>query len=87
MLNKKFFGETYSNSNCVRTDNTAETMELATRIEEWLPNASDGGIENGRDHDCDFKVLNAHFEGKRREVKAKITPKELILYTIRVYKQ
>lgn len=71
----------------MRADNTAETMELATKIEEWLPNAADGGIENGRDHDCDFKVLNAHFEGKRIEVKAKITPKELILYTMRVYKQ
>lgn len=84
VLNKKFFGETFSN--CVRADNTAETMELATRIEEWLPNATEGRIEKGRDHDFDFKVMNADFEGKRIEIKAKITAKELILYTMRVYK-
>lgn len=84
ILNKNFFGETYSK--CVRSDNTVETMELATRITEWLPDASEVGVEPGRDHACDFKVMKASFEGKEIQFKAKIIGKELILYTMRVYK-
>lgn len=84
VLNKKFFGETFSN--CVRANNTAETMELAIRLDEWFPNAIEIRTEPGRDHDFDFKVLKAQFEDKEIEIKAKITGQELILYTMRVYK-
>lgn len=84
VLNKKFFGETFSN--CVRANNTAETMELATRIAEWLPGAEDAGFEKGRDHDCPFKIMKADFEGREILAKAKVIGNELILYTMRVYK-
>lgn len=83
VLNKKFFGETFSN--CVRANNTAETMELAVRINEWLPNAVEVGIEPGRDHSFSFKVMKATFEGREIVVKAKMIGEELILYTMRVY--
>lgn len=84
VLNKKFFGETFSK--CVRADNTVETMELATRIAEWLPDAVEIGTEPGRDHDCAFKVMKATFEGRDIQFKAKIMGNELILYTMRVLK-
>ncbi len=84
VLNKKFFGETFSK--CVRADNTAETMQLATRIAEWLPDAEEVGIEPGRDHECDFKVMEVLFEGSKIQFKAKIIGSELILHTMRVYK-
>lgn len=84
VLNKKFFGETFSN--CVRADNTIETMELATRITEWLPDAVEIGTEPGRDHKCDFKVMKASFEGREIQFKAKIIGDELILYTMRILK-
>lgn len=85
ILNKKFFGETFSN--CVRADNTAETMALAVRIDEWLPKAIEVGIEPGRDHAFDFKVMKVNFEDREIIFKAKMIGKELILYTMRVYKQ
>lgn len=84
VLNKKFFGETFSN--CVRAKNTVETMELATRISEWLPEAIEIGIEPGRDYACSFKVMKASFEGKEIQFKAKIIGDELILYTMRILK-
>lgn len=84
VLNKKFFGETFSN--CVRANNTIETMELATRITEWLPDAVEIGIEPGKDHDCPFKVMKASFEGREIQFKAKILGDELILYTMRILK-
>ncbi len=84
VLNKKFFGETFSN--CVRADNTIETMELATHITEWLPDAVEIGTEPGRDHKCDFKVMKASFEGREIQFKAKIIGDELILYTMRILK-
>ena len=84
VLKKKFIGETYSN--CVRADNTAETMQLATRIDEWLPDAIEVGIEPGRDHTFPFKVMKTFFEGKEIQFKAKMIGDELILYTMRVYK-
>lgn len=84
VLNKKFFGETFSK--CVRADNTAETMELATRIAEWLPDAVEVGVEAGRDHDCDFKVMKVSFEGREIQFKAKIIGTELILHTMRIIK-
>lgn len=59
---------------------------MAIRITEWLPDASEVGVEAGRDHACDFKVMRATFEGKEIQFKAKIIGEELILYTMRVYK-
>ena len=83
ILNKKFFGETYSN--CVRANNTAETMEYAIRIEEWFQSLSEAGIEEGKHHDFKFKVMKGTVGKKTIEAKAKINGNELILYTIRVY--
>lgn len=85
IFRRTFFKETLSK--CVRKKNTGETMQIAFEFEKWakkltLINSS----EPGRHHNCDFRVYEATYKGKRVELKAKDT-EGFIAYLIRVYEK
>ena len=84
IVGKRFFSETYSK--CVRRGNLVETMDLATKIDLWLPSASLIGIEVGKHHPCDFLVYESHFNGVVIQCKVKNT-EEKIAYAMRVIQQ
>ena len=80
-IGKKFFTETYSK--CKNSRRVAETMEMATHLGEWIPNATHEGTEDGRHHKFNFEVFKANFRGKDIEFKAKCTD-GLIVYLMRI---
>lgn len=83
VLNKGFFSETFAKN--LYNRQLAETMNLATRISEWLPSAKFVRTEKGKHHNFDFKVFIANVEGTDVECKAKVTDGN-ILYTMRIIK-
>lgn len=80
-IGKKFFTETYSK--CKNSRRVAETMELATRINEWIRDAEQIRIEPGRHHAFDFVVFKAVYNNQEIEFKAKST-EGLIVYMMRL---
>lgn len=83
ILNKGFFDETFAKN--LYNSKLAETMLLAMRIDEWLPNAKFLRTEQGRHHQFKFNVYSAQIDGITIECKAKVTSGE-ILYTMRIIK-
>lgn len=83
-INKGFFSEAFTKNKNNRR--LAETMKLATRIEDWLPEAEYKGIEDGRHHDFDFHVFEAKIDGVTLECKAKITT-GVFAYNVRIKKE
>ena len=80
-IGKKFFTETYSK--CKNSRRVAETMEIATRINEWIRDAEQIRIEPGRHHAFDFVVFKAVYNNQEIEFKAKST-EGLIVYMMRL---
>lgn len=80
-IGKKFFTETYSK--CKNSKRVAETMELATRINEWIRDAEQIRVEPGRHHAFDFVVFKAVYNNQDIEFKAKST-EGLIVYMMRL---
>ena len=80
-IGKKFFTETYSK--CKNSKRVAETMELATRITEWIKDAEQIRVEPGRHHAFDFVVFKAVYNNQEIEFKAKST-EGLIVYLMRL---
>ncbi len=80
-IGKKFFTETYSK--CKGSRRVAETMEMATHIDEWVKNALHFGTEPGRHHNYDFEVFRVNHNGQDIEFKAKVT-EGLIVYIMRL---
>lgn len=81
LIGKKFFSETFAKNKNNRR--LAETMQIATRINEWLASARHIRTEMGRHHDCDFRVYEIEVDGKVIELKAKVTD-GLIAYMMRL---
>ncbi len=81
VVNKRFFKETFSMN--VRRGKIAQTMEIATRIEEWLPNAEQTAIEAGHHHQFNFLVYEANYNGVSIQCKVKDIG-EKIVYTMRI---
>lgn len=81
IINKAFFKETHNNN--LGNSRLAETMELATKVQQWLPKARFIRNENGIDHDFRFNVYEVDFNGVTIECKAKLTEGE-ILYNMRI---
>lgn len=71
LIGKKFFSETFAKSKNSRR--LAETMEMATKVNEWLSTARYIRTEAGRHHDFDFRVYQVEAEGQIIELKAKVT--------------
>lgn len=80
-IGKKFFTETYSK--CKNSRRVAETMEVATRINEWIRDAEQIRIEPGRHHAFDFVVFKTVYNNQEIEFKAKST-EGLIVYMMRL---
>ena len=81
VVGKRFINKTFSlNKN---NDRLAETMELATLVNEWAKNATNIGIEEGIHHDYNFYVFTAVYQGRKIVFKAKDTD-GLIAYTMHI---
>ena len=81
VINKPFFGETFTkNKNNKRL---AMTMELATKVDEWLPDAKYVREEDGRHHEFKFDVYQAEYNDMIIEFKVKKTS-EMIIYNMRI---
>lgn len=80
-IGKKFFTETFSK--CKNSRRVAETMEMATLVNEWIRDSEKTRIEPGRHHDFDFVVFKAKYQNQEIEFKAKST-EGLIVYTMRL---
>jgi hypothetical protein len=76
LVRRKFFGETYAKNKY--NPRLAETMELSTLITEWLPSARYIGLENGRDHNCTFKVFETTYNGVKIEFKVRVSEGNII---------
>ena len=71
LIGKKFFSETYAK--CIKSRRLAETMEMATKINEWITSARYVRSEAGRHHDFEFRVYEVEVGGQTIEIKAKVT--------------
>ena len=80
-IGKKFITETFSK--CKNSRKVAETMEMATLVNEWIRDAVKIRTEEGRHHDFDFVVFIAKYHDKEIEFKAKST-EGLIVYSMRL---
>ena len=80
-IGKQFITETFAK--CKNSRRLAETMDLSTRVEEWIDSAHYLRTEAGRHHPFDFKVYEAEYKGQKIEIKAKVTD-GLILYLMKL---
>ena len=80
-IGKKFFTETFSK--CKNSRRVAETMEVATHVNNWIRDAEQIRIEPGRHHDFNFVVFKATYNNQEIEFKAKET-EGLIVYMMRL---
>ena len=80
-IGKKFFSETFAK--CKNSRKLAETMDIATKINEWISSARYVRTEAGRHHDFDFKVYEVEIDGRTIELKAKVT-EGIIAYVMRL---
>jgi hypothetical protein len=76
IVRRRFFGETFAKNK--QNEKLAETMELATLVSEWLPSARYVGLEKGRDHNCQFKVFEASYNGVNIEFKVRVSEGNII---------
>lgn len=81
IVGKRFFSETFAKN--ARHSRLAETMDLSTKINLWLPTASMVGVETGKHHACNFLVYEASYEGVTIQCKVK-DQSEKIVYTMRI---
>lgn len=82
IVNKRFFSETYNKNKNSRV--LAETMRMATLINEWLPGAMYIATERGIHHSCDFRVYVAEYQDLVIECKAKVLQQGLFIYNMRI---
>lgn len=81
IVSKRFFSETFAKN--VRHGRIAETMELATKVDLWLPTASLVGVERGNHHPCNFLVYEASYNGSKIQCKVKDHGEKMV-YTMRI---
>ena len=84
IVNKGFLSKTFSQN--ARYGLLAQTMELATKVNLWLPSASLVGVEPGIHHKCAFLVYEADFEGARIQCKVKDQAEKMV-YTMRIIQE
>lgn len=81
IIGKKLFTETFAK--CKNSRELAKTMEIATKINEWISSARYVRTEAGRHHDFDFRVYQVEIDGRTIELKAKVT-EGIIAYVMRL---
>lgn len=84
IINKGFLSKTFSQNARYRL--LAQTMDLATKVDMWLPSASLVGVEAGIHHKCAFLVYEADFEGAKIQCKVKDQAEKMV-YTMRIIQQ
>jgi hypothetical protein len=75
-----------SNQNKKRNRLLAQTMELATKITEWFPNAKYVRTEGGRHHPYPFDVFETIAEGREIEFKVAMKHSGPKAYIMRIKK-
>ncbi|MCH5233577.1 MAG: minor capsid protein [Muribaculaceae bacterium] len=80
-IGKQFFSETFAKNK--RNRKLAETIKLATQINEWIGNAVCIGTEPGRHHAFDFRIYEVEYKGQKIQLKAKVT-EGIIAYNMRL---
>lgn len=81
IIGKKLFTDTFAK--CKNSRELAKTMEIATKINEWISSARYVRTETGRHHDFDFRVYEVEIDGRTIELKAKLT-EGIIAYVMRL---
>lgn len=81
LIGKKFFSETFAK--CKNSRRLAETMQMATKINEWISTARYVRTETGRHHDFNFRVYEVEVDGQTIELKAKVT-EGIIVYLMKL---
>ena len=81
IVSKGFFSKTFSQN--AKRGRLGETMELATKIDHWLPSATLVGIEPGIHHPCGFLVYEAVVDGVTVQCKVKDQADKMV-YTMRI---
>lgn len=81
IVSKGFFSKTFSQN--AKRGRLGETMELATKIDLWLPSATLVGIEPGIHHPCSFLVYEAVVDGVTVQCKVKDQADKMV-YTMRI---
>ena len=81
VVNKSFFGETFAKN--IKNKRLAMTMELATKANEWLPDAKYVREEDGTHHEFKFDVYQTEYNDMIIEFKVKKTS-EMIIYNMRL---
>lgn len=81
VVNKSFFGETFAKN--IKNKRLAMTMELATKANEWLPDAKYVREEDGIHHEFKFDVYQTEYNDMIIEFKVKKTS-EMIIYNMRL---
>lgn len=81
IVSKGFFSKTFSQN--AKRGRLGETMELATKIDLWLPSATLVGIEPGIHHPCGFLVYEAVVDGVTVQCKVKDQADKMV-YTMRI---
>ena len=81
IVSKGFFSKTFSQN--AKHERLAETMELATKVDLWLPSATLVGIEPGIHHPCSFLVYEAVVDGVTVQCKVKDQADKMV-YTMRI---
>lgn len=84
IINKGFFSKTFAQN--ARRELLAETMELSTLVEQWLPSASLTCVEPGEHHACNFLVYETTFNGQKVQCKVKDQTEKMV-YTMRIIQQ
>lgn len=81
LIGKKFFSETFAKNK--RNRKLAETIKLATQINEWIGSAVYIGTEPGRHHAFDFRIYEVEYKGQKIQLKAKVT-EGIMAYNMRL---
>lgn len=81
VVNKSFFGEIFAKN--IKNKRLAMTMELATKANEWLPDAKYVREEDGIHHEFKFDVYQTEYNDMIIEFKVKKTS-EMIIYNMRL---
>jgi hypothetical protein len=81
IVNQDYFNEVFAKN--IMRNNLGEIMKIAKDFAKWMPRAKFVRQETGEHHNFPFNVYEVLVNGKRIEVKTKLTNAEY-LYTLRI---
>ena len=84
ILKREFFSETFAKNNKKWNRHLALTMEMATKISEWLPKAVYVRTEAGKHHSFPFDVFEITIDGLTIESKIAMKHSGAYAYMMRI---